>query len=112
MDLPRESSLLRIFMGEGEKINGRPAYEVIVMKARELNMAGATVLRGILGFGRTSRIKSAKVLEMSSDLPVVIEIVDTEDKLNNFLPIIEKMHMGGLVTLEKANVIHYKSETK
>jgi hypothetical protein len=112
MDLPRESSLLRIFMGEGEKINGRPAYEVIVMKARELNMAGATVLRGILGFGRTSRIKSAKVLEMSSDLPVVIEIVDTEDKLNNFLPIIEKMHMGGLVTLEKAKVIHYKSETK
>ena len=112
MELPRESALLRIFIGEDEKFEGRPAYEAIVMKARELNMAGATVTRGILGFGKTSRIHAAKVLEMSGDLPLVIEIVDTEDKLNNLLPVIEKMHKGGLVTLEKAKVLHYKHEER
>jgi PII-like signaling protein len=112
MELPRESSLLRIFIGEDEKFDGKPAYEAIVMKARELNMAGATVTRGILGFGKTSRIHAAKVLEMSGDLPVVVEIVDTEDKLNNLLPVIEKMHKGGMVTMEKVKVLHYKYEAK
>ena len=112
MELPRESALLRIIVGESEKFEGRPAYEAIVMKARELNMAGATVTRGIMGYGKTSRIHSAKVLEMSGDLPMVIEIVDTDDKLDNFIPVLEKMMKGGLVTMEKAKVIHYKHEAK
>jgi uncharacterized protein len=112
MELPRESSLLRIIIGESEKFEGRPAYESIVLKARELNMAGATVVRGIMGYGKTSRIHTAKVLEMSGDLPMIIEIVDTEDKLTNFIPVLEKMMKGGLVTLEKAKVIHYRHEAK
>jgi len=112
MELPRESALLRIIVGESEKFEGRPAYEAIVMKARELNMAGATVTRGIMGYGKTSRIHSAKVLEMSGDLPMVIEIVDIEDKLDNFIPLLEKMMKGGLITMEKAKVIHYKHEAK
>ncbi len=112
MELPRESALLRIFIGESEKFEGKPAYEAIVLKARELNMAGATVIRGIMGFGKTSRIHTAKVLEMSGDLPLIVEIVDTEDKLNNLIPVIEKMHKGGMVTLEKVRVIHYKNEVK
>jgi PII-like signaling protein len=112
MELPRESALLRIIVGESEKFEGRPAYEAIVMKARELNMAGATVTRGIMGYGKTSRIHSAKVLEMSGDLPMVIEIVDIEDKLDNFIPLLEKMMKGGLVTMEKAKVIHYKHEVR
>jgi PII-like signaling protein len=112
MDLPRESALLRIFIGESEKVDGKPAYEAIVLKARELNMAGATVIRGIMGFGKTSRLHTAKVLEMSSDLPLIIEITDTEDKLTNFIPVLEKMHKGGLVTMEKIKVIHYKNEIK
>jgi PII-like signaling protein len=110
MELPRESALLRIYIGENEKFEGKPAYEAIVLKARELNMAGATVLRGVLGFGKTSRMHAAKVIEMSNDLPLVIEIVDTEDKLNNFLPVLDKMHKSGMVTLEKVNVLHYKHD--
>ena len=112
MELPRESSLLRVIVGESEKFDGRPAYEAIVMKARELNMAGATVTRGVMGYGKTSRIHTAKILEMSADLPMIIEVVDTEDKLANFIPVLEMMMKGGLVTLEKARVIHYKHEVK
>lgn len=112
MELPRESALLRIIVGESEKFEGKPAYEAVVLKARELNMAGATVTKGVMGFGKTSRIHTAKVLEMSGDLPMIIEIVDIEDKLANFVPVLEKMIKGGLVTLEKAKVIHYKHETK
>ncbi|MEI7542728.1 MAG: DUF190 domain-containing protein [bacterium] len=112
MELPRESALLRIVVGESEKFEGKPAYEAIFLKARELNIAGATITRGVMGYGKTSRIHSAKILEMSSDLPMIIEIVDIEDKLVNFIPVLEKMIKGGLVTMEKIKVIHYKHETK
>jgi PII-like signaling protein len=112
MDLPRESSLLRVIVGESEKFEGRPVYEALVIKARELNMAGATVTRGIMGYGKTSRIHTAKILEMSEDLPMIIEVVDTEDKLMNFIPVLEKMIRGGIITMEKAKVIHYKHELK
>jgi len=110
MELPKDASLLRVFVDEAERLNGRPTYEAIVMKARELHLAGATVLRGIMGFGKTSRIHSAKVLEMSFNLPAVIEIVDTEEKLNTLIPLLGDMIKAGLVTLEKAQVIHYKHE--
>ncbi|MCE5300059.1 MAG: DUF190 domain-containing protein [Spirochaetia bacterium] len=112
MELPSDSVLLRIFVGEEEKFEGKPVYEAVVMKAREMNMAGATVLRGILGYGKTSRIRSARVIEMSQDLPVVVEIVDTEDRVRNFIPVIERMLKGGMITMEKAQVLHYKHEQK
>ena len=108
MNLPEDAVLLRIFIGESDRWQHRPLYEAIVMKARELHLAGATVLRGPMGFGKSSRVHTAKILRLSMDLPFVIEIVDSEEKIGAFLPVLEKMMGGGLVTLEKAKVIHYR----
>src|SRR5471030_1431708 len=110
MKLPEAALLLRIFIGESDRWQHRPLYEAIVLKARELHLAGATVLRGPMGFGAASRIHTAKILRLSMDLPMVIEIVDTEEKVNAFLPDLEEMIGGGLVTLEKTKVIHYRHE--
>ena len=110
--LPSEASLLRIFIGESDKIHGRPLCEVIVEKAREQGLAGATVLRGFLGFGANSRIHTSKVLRISEDLPLVIEIVDEEEKINSFLPELDKMIDEGLVTLERVKIIPYRHNTK
>ena len=108
MEIPRESVLLRIFTGESEHYDGRPLYEAIVMKARELHLAGATVLRGTMGFGKSSRLHTTKILRLSLDLPLVIEIGDSEEKINAFLPVLEPMMGGGMVTLEPVRVVHYK----
>lgn len=108
MDLPSESTLLRIFISESDRFEGKPLYEAIVLKARELHLAGATVLRGPLGFGKSSHLHTAKILRLSVELPVVIEIVDEDGKIKSFLPVLEPMIGGGLVTLEKVQVIHYR----
>lgn len=108
MKLPSESFLLRIFIGESDKINGRPLYEVIVEEARKRGMAGATVLRAFLGFGANSRIHTSKILRLSEDLPVIIEIVDNEERIQSFLPELDKIINEGLVTLEKVQVIVYR----
>ncbi len=107
MELPEDAILLRIFIGESDRHGRRPLYEAIVLKARELQMAGATVLRGPMGYGASSRIHTAKIIQLSMDLPLVVEIVDTEEKINGFLPVLDEMMNGGLVTLEKARVLHY-----
>ena len=107
MKLPEDALLLRIFIGESDRYRHRPLYEAIVLKARELRMAGATVLRGPMGYGASSRLHTAKIIQLSMDLPLVVEIVDTEEKINGFLPLLDEMMNGGLVTLEKARVIHY-----
>ena len=109
MELPEDALLLRVFIGESDRYRHQPLYEAIVMKAREMQMAGATVLRGPMGFGASSRIHTAKIIQLSMDLPLVIEIVDTEEKINSFLSILDEMMSGGLVTLEKARVIRYKA---
>jgi uncharacterized protein len=106
--LPEEAVLLRIFIGEDDRYKGLPLYEAIVLKAREMHLAGATVLRGVLGFGKSSRMHTAKILRLSMDLPMVVEIVDTREKLNAFVPRLEPMMSGGLVTLERAQVIRCK----
>ena len=110
MKLEGEAVLLRIFIGEQDRWHGRPLYEAIVQKARELHLAGATVLRGPMGFGAKSRLHTVKILRLSEDLPIVIEIVDTQDKIDAFLPAIEGMVTDGLVTLEKVRVIWYRAE--
>jgi uncharacterized protein len=107
MDIPQDAVLLRIFIGEDDKFRGRPLYEAIVLRAREMHLAGATVLRGPMGFGRSTRLHTAKILRLSEDLPVVIEIVDSEDKIQEFLPLLDDMMQGGLVTLEKVKVLRY-----
>src|SRR6266581_973176 len=113
MNLPHEAMLLRIFIGESDRWNHKPLYEAIVLKARELHLAGATVLRGPMGFGKSSRLHTAKILRLSMDLPLVIEIVDSEEKIQQFLPVLDEMLHGGLLTLEKVKVLHYRSgETK
>jgi uncharacterized protein len=109
MHLPHDALLLRIFIGESDRWEHQPLYEAIVLKARELHLAGATVLRGPMGFGKSSRLHTAKILRLSMDLPLVIEIVDSEEKLNAFLPILDQMMQGGLVTLEKVRVIDYRA---
>ncbi len=109
MKLPENGMLLRIFIGEADRYRGKPLYEQIVLKARELNLAGATVLRGQMGFGRHSRLHSAKILRLSEDLPIVIELVDTEEKLNRLMPFLDETIEEGLVTLEKVRVIKYRS---
>jgi hypothetical protein len=111
MELPHESVLLRIFIGESDKWHHRPLYEAIVLKARELHLAGATVLRGAMGFGKSSRMHTSKILRLSDDLPLVIEIVDSEEKINAFLPVLDGMIGSGLVTLEKVRVLHYRGES-
>ncbi len=108
MKLPENSVLLRIFIGESDKYKGKPLYEQIVLKARELNLAGATVLRGIMGFGADSRMHSAKILDLSVDLPVVIEIADVEENIDKLLPFIDETVIEGLVTLEDIKVIKYR----
>ena len=109
MQIPHEATLLRIFIGESDRWEHRPLHEAIVLKGGELHLAGATVLRGPMGFGRSSRLHTAKILRLSLDLPIVIEIVDSEEKINDFLPVLETMIGGGLVTLEKVRVIHYRA---
>jgi PII-like signaling protein len=109
MQIPPEATLLRIFIGESDRFQNNPLAEMIVMRARELHLAGATVLRGPMGFGKSSRVHTAKVLRLSMDLPIVIEIVDSEEKIQSFLPELEKMMTGGLVTLQKVNVIQYRA---
>jgi PII-like signaling protein len=108
MQLPEDATLLRIFLGESDRWQHQPLYEAIVMKARELHLAGATVLRGPMGFGAASRIHTAKILRLSMDLPIVIEIVDTEKKVKTLLPLLDEMMGGGLVTLEKIKDIQYR----
>ncbi|HWD18948.1 MAG TPA: DUF190 domain-containing protein [Verrucomicrobiae bacterium] len=110
MPLPREAQLLRIYIGESDRWNHKPLYEAIVLKARELEMAGATVLRGPMGFGRSSHLHTAKILRLSLDLPIVIEIVDSAEKIQALLPEIDAMVKGGLVTLEKIEVLHYRGD--
>ena len=107
MMVPRNAVLLRIFIGESDRCGHRPLYEAIVLKARELQLAGATVLRGPMGFGQSSRLHTAKILRLSDDLPLVIEIVDSEEKIQSFLPVLEPIIGSGLVTTEKVQVIHY-----
>lgn len=107
MELPEEAALLRIFMGEDDRADGRPLYEVIVTKAREMHLAGATVLRGPMGFGRSSRLHTAKILRLSEDLPVVVEIVDREERIRALLDALEPLMDSGLVTLEKVQVLRY-----
>ena len=109
MHLPHEAMLLRIFIGESDRWHHHPLYEAIVLKARELHLAGATVLRGPMGFGKSSRLHTAKILRLSMDLPLVIEIVDTAEKIEGFLPTLDEMMKGGLVTLEKVRVIDYRA---
>lgn len=110
MELPREAMLLRIFIGESARWKHQPLYEAIVLKARELHMAGATVLRGQMGFGKSSHMHTAKILRLSMDLPLVVEIVDTQDKIDSFLPVLKEMMTSGLITLEKMTVLDYRSE--
>ena len=110
MHLPEDAVLLRIFIGESDRYQHRPLYEAIVLKARELDLAGATVLRGPMGFGKSSHLHTAKILRLSTDLPIIIEIVDSE--VDAFLPVLDQMMGGGLVTLEKAKVIRYQDWEK
>jgi uncharacterized protein len=112
MHLPEDAVLLRIFIGESDRYQHRPLYEAIVLKARELELAGATVLRGPMGFGKSSHLHTAKILRLSMDLPIVIEIVDTAQKINGFLPVLDEMMGGGLVTLERMKVIRYQEQGK
>jgi len=107
MMLPRDAMLLRVFFGEDDKFGGKPLYEAIVLKAREMHLAGTTVLRGAVGFGHSSRIHTTKILRLSQDLPIVVEIVDSREKIDGFLPVLDGMMSSGLVTLEKVQVLQY-----
>jgi hypothetical protein len=109
MVLPEEGYLLRIFIGESDKHDGKPLYEWIILKAREQGLAGATVLRGMMGFGAHSRIHTFKIERLSEDLPIIIEIVDTREKLESFLSAIDGLIEEGLATLEKAHIRFYRS---
>jgi PII-like signaling protein len=111
MQLPHEAVLLRIFIGESDRWEHKPLYEAIVLKAREMHLAGATVLRGPMGFGKSSRVHTAKILRLSMDLPLVIELVDSEEKIKAFLPTLNPMMKGGLVTMETVKVVDYRAET-
>ena|SRR5487761_2125494 len=109
MQIPTDAVLLRIFLGESDRWEHTPLYEAIVLAARAAQLAGATVLRGPMGFGKSSHLHTAKILRLSLDLPLVIEIVDSEEKIHAFLPTLDKMMGGGLVTLEKVKVLHYRA---
>jgi uncharacterized protein len=112
MHIPKQAVLLRIFIGEDDKFGSTPLYEAIVLKARETHLAGATVLRGPMGFGRSSRLHTSKILRLSEDLPLVIEIVDSEENIDRFLPALdEMMTTSGLITLEKVQVLQYGEKT-
>jgi len=112
MKIPTDGYLLRIFIGESDHWNGKPLYEAIVMKARELHLAGATVVRGPMGFGANSRLHTTKILRLSEDLPMIIEIVDAKEKIDKLMPHIDEMVQEGLVTLEKVQVIQYRANEK
>ena len=112
MTLPEAGMLLRIFVGESDRWRGRPLYEAIVLEARNQGLAGATVIRGLMSYGAHSHLHTAKVLRLSEDLPIVVEIVDTEEKLQAFLPWLDEAMTGGLVTLEEARVLRYRSQVK
>lgn len=107
MQIPKEAVLLRIFLGESDRHQHKPLYEAIVLKAREMHLAGATVLRGPMGYGHSSRLHTAKILRLSEDLPLVIEIVDAEEKIEAFLPVVDAMMSHGLITMEKVKVCRY-----
>lgn len=104
--------LLRILIGEDDRYESKPLYEQIVIKARELKLAGATVFRGIMGFGADSLMHSSKILQLSEDMPIVIEIIDTEENINKILPFLDETVKGGMVTLEKATIIKYTTSKK
>jgi PII-like signaling protein len=106
-DLPEECSLLRIFLGEADEYMHRPLYRAIVLRARELHLAGATVLRGPMGYGRSTHLHNAHILRLSLDLPMVVEIVDETEKIKAFLPELQKMMRSGLITMERAQVYRY-----
>ena len=108
-DLPQECMLLRIFLGEGDEYNRRPLYKAIVLRARELRLAGATLLRGRMGFGRSNQLHNASILRLSFDLPMVLEIVDTPEKIEAFLPELKKMMRTGLITTERAQIVRYQA---
>jgi PII-like signaling protein len=110
MELPRHALLLRIFVGEQDQYEGKPLFRAIVLKARELHLAGATVFRGPMGFGRSSHLHSSEILRLSMDLPMVIEIVDTEEKIQNFLTTVQDMIGPGLITTERVQAIFYKGK--
>ena len=112
MKLPDKGVLLRVFIGETDSFHGKPSYEQIILKARELHMAGATAVRGIMGFGANSRIHTTRLLTLSEDLPVIIEIVDTEDKINEIMPFIDEVVQEGLITRERVDVIKYVHNKK
>jgi len=112
MKLPEEGVLLRIFIGEMDSYKGKPLYEQIVLKARELNLAGATVARGIMGFGAESRLHTAKLLRLSEDLPIIIELVDTKENINKLLPFLDEVVEEGLITIEKVKVIKYRHSNR
>ncbi|WP_457940505.1 DUF190 domain-containing protein [Mesorhizobium sp. 10J20-29] len=107
MQIPKQATLLRILVGEDDRHDGRPLYEALVMKAREAGLAGATAWRGGMGFGHSSRLRTMKIMRLSEDLPVIIEIVDARDKIDAFLPALEAMMTGGLVTLDTVEVLRY-----
>jgi PII-like signaling protein len=110
MQIPRDAVLLRIFIGESDRWHHQPLYQAIVLKAREMHLAGATALRGPMGFGKSSRLHTAKILRLSMDLPLVIEIVDSEEKVQQFLPVLDEMMQGGLLTMEKVKVMDYRGK--
>ncbi len=109
MKLEGEARLVRIFLGESDKWQGRPLHEAIVLEAKKAGLAGATVFRGFMGFGAHSQIHTAKILQLSEDLPILIEIVDSEEKIQAFLPTLEQMVREGLITMERVEVIQYRS---
>jgi len=108
MKLPENGQLLRIFIGESDKVHGTPLFEAIVLKARELGLAGATVVRGVMGFGADSRMHTAKVLRLSEDMPIIVEIVDTAEKLQTLMPFLDEHVTEGLITMEDVKVIKYR----
>ncbi|MHB8280082.1 MAG: DUF190 domain-containing protein [Candidatus Humimicrobiaceae bacterium] len=110
--MTNQGVLLRILIGEDDRYKGQPLYEQIVLKARELKLAGATVFRGIMGFGADSLIHTAKILQLSEDMPVVIEIIDTEENINKIIPFLDENVKGGLITMEKAKIIKYSTSKK
>jgi len=112
MKIPADGKLLRIFIGEADKWQGKPLYEEIILLAKKNAMAGATAIKGFMGFGCKSHLHTTKVLRLSEDLPIIIEIVDSEEKIEQFLPFLDEMVKEGLVTLEKANVIMYRGQMK
>jgi PII-like signaling protein len=111
MQIPRDAILLRIFFGEDDRYEHRPLHEAIVLKAREMQLGGATVLRGHIGFGHSSRIHTSKALRLSQDLPVIVEIADAQDKIDAFLPVLDSMMSSGLVTIERVQVLQYGTGT-